>query len=453
LTSLFSGLGYNPAALPADIDFAWMGNLTSTSITIKARSGDTPTLLVATNEALTDADEVSGTEGSDDIWTFEATGLTADTEYHWSFDGWPFTGRFRTPATGQTSFSIVAASCAGSPPGGADADYEGPGATSDTPAWARIEDRQPLLFINLGDWGYPDITSGQVAAYRQALRDNIANDRQASLLRNVPYAYTWSDHDYSDADSNGSYAGKAAPQQVYREYIPHYELPDAEAIYQTFSIGRVQFYLLDLFSEASDHGAVDNASKTFLGATQKQWLKDELQASSAQVHVIAVNWPWNEPSGWGAFSTERRELADFFEANDLTAKILLLQADWHLSAFDDGTNSQYTTAGTGLGPPIFHVGPLDQDETAASGDYSEGTVYNAQQYTEIEFVDAGSTITAIGTVYACPDTSTETEELTYSHVFNVESEPPSGGGKSRVYVGPRARVEKVSDDGWIHIVL
>lgn len=398
-----------------------MGALTDDAIMVKARvTAGTPTLIYSTDAGLTDPDNVSGTEGNDDVWTFSLSGLTVDTEYHWSIVGWSEQGRFRTAPTAgsQASFTVTAASCAGSPPGGSDAEYQGPGDTSNTPAWARIEDRLPLLHVNMGDWGYPDITSGLAADYRQNYRDNAANARQASLWRSVPFVYTWSDHDYSDADSDGTYAGKAGAQTAYRDYVPSYSsLPGSGATYQNFSIGRTEWFLLDTYSEASARGAVDNSSKTMLGATQKQWLKDGISASTAEVLVICVNWPWNEPGGWGAYSTEREELVDYFVAEGLNNKILLLQADWHFCAFDDGTNSYYASTGSAPGPPIFHFAPLDQNITAASGTYSEGTAFDNQMYGLIEVTDNGTTIEVAGTAFSCPTTSTETNVLTYTHVF------------------------------------
>jgi len=417
------GGGFSGALIPATVEFAWMGALTASGVTVKARiTAGTPTLIHALNASLLSPTAVSGTEGADDVWTFTLSGLDPDTEYHWSILGWSEQGRFRTlPTAGsQASFAVTAASCAGSPPGGANAEYQGPGDTSNTPAWARILDRLPLLHVNLGDWGYPDITSGIVGDYRQNYRDNAANARQAALWRGVPYVYTWSDHDYSDADSDGTYSGKAGAQQAFREYVPHYTLPEGSSgpIYHKFSIGRTEWFLLDTYSEATARGATDNSSKTMLGATQKQWLKDELLASTAKVLVISVNWPWNEPSGWGAYSTERAELADYFEDNGLTDKILLLQADWHFCAFDDGTNTHYASTGSAPGPPIFHFAPLDQNETSSSGTYSEGTEFDNQMYGLMEFTDAGATISVKGTAFSCPDISSEIEELSYTHVFD-----------------------------------
>jgi phosphodiesterase/alkaline phosphatase D-like protein len=416
------GSRYTPTYPAAAVQWALYGAITTSSVTVKCRSvSSSVTLIYATDEDLTNTLAVSGTELLDDVWEFDVSGLTADTEYWYSFVGWDQVGRWRTFPSAAKSFSLCAASCAGSPPGGADAEYQGAGDTSNTPAWARIHDRLPLLMLQMGDWGYPDITSGVASDYWQNFKDNLSNARQAALLRDVPIDYMYSDHDYSDSDSDGTYAGKAAVAAAVRNYLPHYNYPDASAIYHEFPIGpHVRVFRLDVHYYRSPNGATDNASKTMLGATQKQWLKDGLLSATEEILVIDVNTPWNEPSAWGLYSTERQELAEYFEDNNLTDRIALLQADWHFSAFDDGTNSQYDPASVNPGPPIFHFAPLDQNATAASGTYSEGTAFDNQMYGLIDVIDLGATVAWQGTAYACPNTTSESAVLgPFSHIFAV----------------------------------
>ena len=72
---LFGGIGFAPAVAVADIELAWAGNVSTSAATVKVRSSGTPTLLYGTDAELVDPASLSGTEGSDDIWTFNLSGL------------------------------------------------------------------------------------------------------------------------------------------------------------------------------------------------------------------------------------------------------------------------------------------------------------------------------------------------------------------------------------------
>jgi phosphodiesterase/alkaline phosphatase D-like protein len=397
---LFGGRGFSPAVQTADVEFAWSGNVTTTTATVKCRSTGTPTLLYGTDPALVDPDNLSGTEGSDDVWTFSLSGLSANTAYYFTFVGWGITGKVKTfPSSG--SFTIAAASCAGHP-GVGNAEYiTGAAQTSDSPAFDRIADRDPALFIHLGDFHYRDIATNSPSSFRTAYQDVLANARQAELYRNVPFAYIWDDHDYGANDSDGSSASKPAAQQVYREYVPHWTVP-AASIYQTFTIGRVRFILLDVRSERSPNAATDNASKSMLGTVQKQWLKDTLDAATEPCIVICSGSAWNSSlsDAWGSFSTERQELAEFFEDFGHTDKLWILHGDIHAIMGDDGTNTQYDPGSANDGPPLTGFAPLDGGATTLSGTYTEPASLNRkQQYGTLTFTDTGTQITVTARAY------------------------------------------------------
>lgn len=416
---LFGGFNFSPAVQTADVEFGWVGNVTTTSATVKARvPTGTPTLVYSTDSNLTDPDNLSGTEGSDSVWTFNLSGLSANTTYYWSIVGWALSGKVRTfPSSG--SFTIAAASCAGHP-GVGNAEYTtGATETSDSPAFDRIRDRDPALFIHMGDLHYRDLNTSSSASYRTAYRDVLANTRQHALYRNVPTAYVWDDHDYGPNDSDGTYTHKATPQAVYREYVPHWTLPSASAIYQTFTIGRVRFILLDVRSERSPNGNTDNSSKTMLGATQKQWLKDTLDAATEPCIVLGLIDAWNSSltDDWGSFSTERQELAEFFEDFGHTDKLFLLHGDIHAIMGDDGTNTQYDPGSVNDGPPLAGFAPLDGGATTYSGTYTQAASTDSnQQYGTLTFIDTGSQITVTARAYEVSD-STEVEAWNFSKVY------------------------------------
>jgi hypothetical protein len=122
-----------------------------------------------------------------------------------------------------------------------------------------------------------------------------------------------------------------------------------------------------LRSPASDP---DNAGKTMLGEAQAAWFKQQLVEANDRYPVIV--WfngiPWIEEEnadGWGAYATERRELADFIAARQIHG-LVMLSGDAHMLAIDDGTNSDYSTIGY-PGFAVMHASALDRHGSAKVG--------------------------------------------------------------------------------------
>lgn len=177
-------------------------------------------------------------------------------------------------------------------------------------------------------------------------------------------------------------------------------------VYRTFTWGRVRFIRLDLRSFATVPTAIDNASKTQLGATQKQWLKDTITAATEPVIVIVQENPWVGPAtanedNWMGYTTERTELANFFAASG--KPIVMLGGDAHILAADNGTNA----AG---GITYFQAAPLHQTSSVKGGPYSAGTYPTTngvavESYGRVVVTDDGSTISLAYTGYSADNTA------------------------------------------------
>lgn len=421
------GLDYaGTTVLPMTVQWAWVGGVSDDSAKVKARIADstTATLRYSTSPTLTSYSTASGTEGNDEVFTFTLSGLAADTTYYYGFAGSTVTGKFRSfPTEGEAaSFSIATASCAGEPPDGGSADYIGPGNTSNTPVFAHVVTRDPLMFLHLGDRGYPDISTNNVPAFRDNYNENMQNANQLAMHLAMAVDYVWDDHDFGANNSSGASASKPAAQSVYREHVPHWTLPSGSLIYHTYVIGRVRFIICDARSERSSHGATDNSSKTVLGATQKQWLKDGLLAATEPLIVVATINPWIGTGGnsWGIYSTERAELAEYLEDNNLTERVLLLSGDNHFVAADDGTNSQYDTGSSDPGPVVAQFASMDGAFSANDGTWSEGIFkVRRQQYGTLDFADDGTeiTVTVKGWALSASPGATEAELFSLQHVY------------------------------------
>jgi hypothetical protein len=271
--------------------------------------------------------------------------------------------------------------------------------SADVPVYEAIATQKPLFYLNLGDLHYSDIASNEPALFRQAYDRVFSGHRYARLFSTVPFVYVWDDHDYGPNDSGKTSPSRSASQQVYREYIPHYELPDAGAIYQAFNVGRVKFILTDLRSERTPNDAPDNAAKSMLGEKQKAWFKQELLAANGRYPLIfwvsSVNWIGapGKVDHWAAFATERREIANFIKENKIKG-VCILTGDAHMTAADDGSNGDYAD-GKGAPIPVLMSSPLDREGNSKGGPFSHGIYVpgkNEGMYALVTVTDKGNQI-------------------------------------------------------------
>jgi hypothetical protein len=183
--------------------------------------------------------------------------------------------------------------------------------------------------------------------------------------------------------------------EAYRTVVPHYPLVGDDApIRQAFTIGRVRVIMTDTRSARSPASAVDDETKTMLGADQLAWLEQELSAAAdaypLMVWVNAVPWiSAATPGGddWSGYATERAEIADFIVQHDIDG-LVMVSGDAHMVAIDDGTNSDFSTAGTD-GFPVLQAAALDRPGHVKGGPYSEGAYPGGGQFGLIEVDDTG----------------------------------------------------------------
>ncbi len=360
---------------PGGIPTIWIGGVTPEGGVVKTKllPGTPAKLLVLAPGAspLVFAPEKSTNPGSP-VTTFRPHGLTPDTSYTCTLEvlGKPATyppAVLRTfpPAGKAASFAFAFASCART--------------GSEHPVFSTIEQRRPAFFLHLGDLHYLNITRNEPRHYRAAWDTVLSSSTQGPLYRNVPFVHIWDDHDFGPNGSDGRAPGSPAARATYREYAPHYPLTAGDgdaAIHHAFSLGRVRFILTDLRSERSRESLPEGPQKTTMGAAQKAWFFRELLESS-RTHALvfwASSVPWiganSTSDSWANYATERAEIANFIAANRIH-NLCILCGDAHMLAADDGTHSDYSTAG-GLHIPVLHGSALDQAGSYKGGPYSHG---------------------------------------------------------------------------------
>lgn len=309
------------------------------------------------------------------------TGLAADTAYTYQVEaGGVLVGdvvSFTTlpAASGDpASFRFAFASCALS--------------GSNEPVFDSILAEDPLFFAHTGDMHYGDFAVNSSKLFHDAFDEVFEQPRQSALYRR-PTVYVPDDHDYGPNNSDSTSATKPACTSVYRVRVPHYPLPDATGMWQTFDVGRVRFIVTDQRSGASPDGNTDNASKSMLGTTQKTWFKNLLSNSPGMLIVWVCPRMFGVAPGagdhWGSFSTERTEIGAHANAN-CPGRVLVLSGDQHGAGFDDGTN--HTFGGEAF--RTFQAAPLDQFTAGpAAPDYTGGWFDDNGQYGTMQVDDAG----------------------------------------------------------------
>jgi alkaline phosphatase D len=365
----------------------WSGAITPTSAVVKVAhtaEADAIRLRVGTDPDLSRARTLSATpaQSSGTVAGFALTDLQPATRYYYVVQVADAVvaethGELLTFPIGPASFRFAFASCART--------------GSSNAVFTSIREQSPAFFMNTGDFHYENIAVDDPTVFEAVYRRVLASPTQSDLYRHIPFVYMWDDHDYVGNNSHGGSPGRAAARQVYQEWVPHYPLPAGGgdvAIYQSFEVGRVKFIVTDLRSERSPSRQPEDGAKTMLGAEQKEWFKRELLAARERYPLIfwVSSVPWISeaptvddvgrkpakppPDFWGSYATERRELADFFKANQLT-NLCLLSGDAHMLAADDGSHSDYATDG-GAPLRVLQAASLDQKASLKGGPYSQG---------------------------------------------------------------------------------
>ena len=392
-----------PAAAQQILAGPWCGAVTPSSIAATVNvsaAGVQARLAASTATDFSDplySPPVTSAAASGNNVRMDLGGLAADTVYYYAVElngvlqtAVGKTGTFRTmPPPGPYSFRFGFASCG---------DWHEPGQY----VYHTILTENPRFFIHMGDLQYEDTNEDDPAPYRENIKNAITlSPQMGEMFRNLPVSYIWDDHDFSGNTSDKTSEGRAASRQAYRELVPHYPLPaggpDA-AIYQTFNCGRVRFILSDLRSERNRDSDTDNASKSMMGAVQKQWFKDQLIAARDAEAPLIV-WMSGVPfisnssvrDNWGSYTKERTELLEFIRDQDIR-NVIIISGDMHALAYDDGRATEDYVDGVRI--PVFHAAAMARDGSVKGGPYSGGTSEGPGRYGLMDIADNGSTFSA-----------------------------------------------------------
>ncbi|KAJ0406467.1 hypothetical protein ATCC90586_000308 [Pythium insidiosum] len=297
-------------------------------------------------------------------------------------------GSFTTPPVDGTPFSFRFAfsSCA-------DEDSDPRVFTEIAAQW------RPLFLLHMGDLHYHNIEVNDVSQFRAAYHSLLTSPSGRAMLEmDIPITYMWDDHDYGPDNSDRTAPGRNASLQVYREFVPHYELPgDAtegprSAVYQSFTIGRVHFILTDLRSHRTPNLARDAPSKSVLGAKQKKWFKEELVRATNDARIALIVWcstmPWHDDERkWGYFRHEQQEIIEYMQGHGVNRwkRVVIVSGDAHMLAVDDGSHTPGNLT-------LFHAAALGRPGSIKGGPYSHGVFAGSGQYGIMDVEDDGTKV-------------------------------------------------------------
>ena len=210
-------------ALPeAPVVWIWSGAPAATSAAVVARVRDPQAevrLAVSTSADLADPSWFPASQRPADdpgVVRFDLTGLDPGTRYHYAAEVGGVlvaerSGQLRTIPHAAASFTFAFGNCAR--------------IGSNASSFDRIREAGPDLLLHLGDFAYMDFWTDDRAAVRGMYDTQLTTPAMDALVRSVPVAYMWDDHDFGPNDADSTAASGPAAQVVYRQAVPHPDLP------------------------------------------------------------------------------------------------------------------------------------------------------------------------------------------------------------------------------------
>ena len=177
------------------------------------------------------------------------------------------TAKFKTlPSQIPTGFSFIFGSCNQT--------------DSNHVIWDAMREKNPDMFIHLGDLHYNDINTPDTDLFRDAFNGTVEQDKQKLFWSNQSNYYMWDDHDYGANNSDKDSPSRANAIEFYLENVPVRNIvedPETNGISQYWIVGRCLFILTDCRSNRDDWMIdTEDPDKKLLGDYTKQWFKDLL---------------------------------------------------------------------------------------------------------------------------------------------------------------------------------
>jgi alkaline phosphatase D len=206
--------------------------------------------------------------------------------------------------------------------------------------WDTIASFRPAAVMLLGDNVYIDLAEEAGPLHRYTYYRRQSRPEFRRLVASTPVFAIWDDHDAAIDDVwLGPYRDKPSWKPSMLTLFkqnwnnPSYGSHDWPACWFAFSIGNVDFFMLDCRNYRTNPFG---DKPTMLGPVQKAWLAEKLKASNAEFKVIVSSVAWapsakpGSRDSWDGFPAEREEILSWIEQNRLNG-VVLVSADRHRS--------------------------------------------------------------------------------------------------------------------------
>ncbi|HEX7836080.1 MAG TPA: alkaline phosphatase D family protein [Kofleriaceae bacterium] len=249
----------------------------------------------------------------------------------------------------------------------------------------------PEIVISIGDFPYTDNgpPAMTVPEYRARHIETRTHPPVRALLESAGMYAIYDDHEVRN-DWDGRVrleepARLAAALQVWDEFFPQ-RAQGGEIRYRRWRWGaHLECFLLDCRRFRGTNSAVDDATKTMLGAEQRRWLIDGVTSSTATFKLILTSVPLDYGTGddhWASFKTERDAI---FAALVGIPGLLFVSGDQHFFAAQRHA----------FGIREVQIGPLARG-LGTPGPEAPGVLFRAVRYNAGLIEIDGDRLTMIG---------------------------------------------------------
>ncbi len=197
-----------------------------------------------------------------------------------------------------------------------------------TSIFMEMAKRKPDLVLFLGDFPYTrQGRREEIRAGNRMLR-SIVGFRE--LTASTPTYAIYDDHDFGPNNCDGTHENADEALAAFKEYWPNpsYGMPDTKGIYTSFTVGAVEFFLLDGRYQARKN------EMTMLGRGQFEWLCRGLLNSRSRYKVLVSGTQFGrvKEDSWGGeyYLGEREKLFKFIVENKISG-VFGISGDAHRS--------------------------------------------------------------------------------------------------------------------------
>lgn len=304
------------------------------------------------------------------------------------------------------------------------------------PIWDAIVDRNPDVFLFLGDNIYGDTEDMSVLKEKYGML--AAKPGYQRLLETCPVLSTWDDHDYGQNDAGSEYPKKVESERIFMDFFsipedsPRRKRP---GIYGSYIFGpkgkRIQIIMLDTryFKDTSGrkknnasaeekekqnvvgwYEPSDDTTSTLLGEDQWEWLEEQLK-EEADIRIIGSSVQFlayeKGMESWGNYPHERSRFLDLIKETEANG-VIFVSGDVHFSELSRSEEGPYPIYDfTCSGMTHFHEGWSQAVNNFRVGDAYAG--YNSG-FIRIDWDKEDPIINFM--------TITETGEIALNHTIN-----------------------------------